>query len=200
MSKNVSKELTFNNVAIKSLSFWISFAKVIHIFGKTKFFMLKNLNASYFVGVTGAAPASYLFPKQVSIPDWLRPGKNWSLAKLIMCATVTPRSRTYLHYLYFSHYIFKELFIISDFVCKDKSFFWNHQIFHQLFSFLICFLTFLYVFIQKENLDFNFLWEFLSRLSGKYILSLKLIVYAIILSFVLFLLYTFFISPLFASL
>ena len=51
MSKNVSKELTFNNVTIKSLSFWISFAKVIHIFGKTKFFMLKNLNASYFVGI-----------------------------------------------------------------------------------------------------------------------------------------------------
>ena len=33
---------------IKSLSFWISFAKVIHIFGKTKFLMLKNLNANYF--------------------------------------------------------------------------------------------------------------------------------------------------------
>lgn len=59
MSKNISKELTFNNVTIKSLSFCISFAKVIHIFEKTKFFMLKNLNASYFVGVTGAAPASY---------------------------------------------------------------------------------------------------------------------------------------------
>ena len=48
MSKNVSKELTFNNVAIKSLSFWISFAKVIHIFGKTKFFFLLYLNANYF--------------------------------------------------------------------------------------------------------------------------------------------------------
>ena len=49
MSKNISKELTFNNAAIKSLSFCISFAKVIHIFEKTKFFMLKNLNASYFI-------------------------------------------------------------------------------------------------------------------------------------------------------
>ena len=64
-------------------------------------------------------------------------------------------------------------------------------------DFFVCHLFF-NVFIQKENLDFNFLWEFLSRLSGKYILSLKRIVYAIILSFVLFLLYTFFIPPLFS--
>ena len=48
VKKNILKELTFNNVAIKSLSFWNSFAKVIHIFGKTKFLMLKNLNANYF--------------------------------------------------------------------------------------------------------------------------------------------------------
>ena len=69
MSKNVWKELTFNNVTIKSLSFLILFAKVIHIFVISKFFMLKNLNANYFVGVTGAAPASYQFSKLVSIPD-----------------------------------------------------------------------------------------------------------------------------------
>lgn len=80
---------------------------------------------------------------------------------------------------------------ISNFFQTTKHFI---DFFHKnlIFNISLCFMG-----IKKENLDFNFLWEFLSRLSGKYILSLKRIVYAIILNAVLFLLYTF-VAPLFS--
>ena len=71
------------------------------------------------------------------------------------------------HTLYNIH-IFKERFIISDFICKCNTFILNYQTFHQLFFIFNYFLHFVY---KKKKTLFQ-LCGVSSRLSGN-ILSLR---------------------------